>query len=594
MRFQITCDDASRSAVNIPVFFNECEKPKSKKPFMNISTHPKPVAKRSQRLRTGIASFCLFSPQPGAWVTAFCLILILSFALQLSAQTTQPKIIGGTPAPDNAYPWMTAVMFPLDTNPATAQYCGGVLIHPQFVMTAAHCVVDRSSLNVSPSDPECPITMEFPSSIDVAVGITDLAAPGIPRRAVDAIYMHSGFRCHHFEGFFNDIALLKLKQPVANASVIGLLDDPVLETPGGTARVMGWGARSTDENDAPDQLYQVELPIVDNATAQIANPGYLVQSTHLAAGFSAGGKDACIGDSGGPLVVRNADDTEWVSAGIVSFGDGCAKPGKYGFYTRVSSFRQWALGLISPRLIDWERQHGLTSMTLDPDSDGLCNFLEFIHGSNPTQPGSMNRPRGELIHTDANDYYGIRFIEPTDTPEFETRLARKDALPGASWVDAPALDTQVGGATLLGNNLQEVLVRDPQSTTGRTKGFLRLGIRWSETPMLLSVLQPGTMMTGALEPTDFQAGGRRRDEFVLGGLTPGQPVEIIMWGSGFTPFTQLVNATDGAVLFEGDMSGVGDGISIKFTPAIDTRYVLRASTAGTNQFGNYRLQMENF
>ncbi|MEM7029316.1 MAG: trypsin-like serine protease [Chloroflexota bacterium] len=59
----------------------------------------------------------------------------------------------------------------------------------------------------------------------------------------------------------------------------------------------------------------------------------------LCAGFDAGGKDTCQGDSGGPLIVP--DGVNWKQAGVVSFGEGCARPGQYGVYARVSRYIDW-------------------------------------------------------------------------------------------------------------------------------------------------------------------------------------------------------------------------------------------------------------
>jgi secreted trypsin-like serine protease len=62
--------------------------------------------------------------------------------------------------------------------------------------------------------------------------------------------------------------------------------------------------------------------------------------TMLCAGRARGGIDACQGDSGGPLI-RGGEPGDAVLVGIVSFGDGCARPNKFGVYTRVSSYRGW-------------------------------------------------------------------------------------------------------------------------------------------------------------------------------------------------------------------------------------------------------------
>lgn len=62
----------------------------------------------------------------------------------------------------------------------------------------------------------------------------------------------------------------------------------------------------------------------------------------ICAGDLAGGRDACQGDSGGPLVCRSVtNNQEWYLAGVVSHGEGCARPNEFGAYTRVSLYLDW-------------------------------------------------------------------------------------------------------------------------------------------------------------------------------------------------------------------------------------------------------------
>lgn len=62
----------------------------------------------------------------------------------------------------------------------------------------------------------------------------------------------------------------------------------------------------------------------------------------ICAGLSEGGRDACQGDSGGPFLCRNPmAKNQWYLAGIVSHGEGCARPHEPGVYTRVSKYIDW-------------------------------------------------------------------------------------------------------------------------------------------------------------------------------------------------------------------------------------------------------------
>ena len=102
----------------------------------------------------------------------------------------------------------------------------------------------------------------------------------------------------------------------------------------------GLTGRPVDPSDVrTTRLMEVEMPLVGEATCREAYPRAAIDRRTLCAGRRRGGKDSCQGDSGGPLVVR--DGADWVQAGIVSWGAGCAKPGKYGVYTGVGAFADW-------------------------------------------------------------------------------------------------------------------------------------------------------------------------------------------------------------------------------------------------------------
>ena len=319
------------------------------------------------------AAICLHaSPPPTVWTRAARLgcgallaagLASLAIATPLSADDGTSRaasenftrIVGGAAAKAGSWPWQVALVRPQRSGDTrTRQFCGGSVIAPRWVLTAAHCVDD-----------------EAPDDLQVLVGTRDLNRGG-RRIDVQAIRMHEDYSN---VGDGNDIALLKLARP-ADVPAVGIASEKRtsdLAAPGTMATVTGWGllrplsckegvkagayrcrtrdgkrghrvdgltGRPVDPSDVrTTRLMELEMPLVGEATCREAYPRAAIDRRTLCAGRRRGGKDSCQGDSGGPLVVRDGKD--WVQAGIVSWGAGCAKPGKYGVYTGVGAFADW-------------------------------------------------------------------------------------------------------------------------------------------------------------------------------------------------------------------------------------------------------------
>jgi secreted trypsin-like serine protease len=192
-----------------------------------------------------------------------------------------PKIVGGRPAPKDAYPWMTALILRGQT-PVKGQFCGGALIHPQWVLSAAHCVEDMSA-----------------SALDVMVGGYDLrSSTDGTRVSVSQIVIHPRFSTVK-GALVNDVALLKLSQPLTGVPVLSLVDAVSQVAPGTPVKGMGWGTTSEAGRQSPI-LLEVDMNLVSLTEASEVYPG--LSEVHLAAGVPGGGRDTCQGDSGGPLV----------------------------------------------------------------------------------------------------------------------------------------------------------------------------------------------------------------------------------------------------------------------------------------------------
>ncbi|KAJ6643052.1 Trypsin-1 [Pseudolycoriella hygida] len=231
---------------------------------------------------------------------------------------TKNRIVGGQETQVNQYPWMALLLY------SGRFYCGASLINDRYVLTAAHCV---NGFNKDR------ITVRFLEHDRSTEGETMTIT-----RKVKRIVRHASYSSSNYD---NDIALLRLDEVL---KFDNLLRPVCLPTPGKSFSgydgiVTGWGA--TQENgDVSVTLMEVTVPIHSNSECRQSGYGSSrITNNMLCAGFKEGQKDSCQGDSGGPLHVKN--DTEYQIAGVVSWGEGCAKPNYPGVYTRVNRYGTW-------------------------------------------------------------------------------------------------------------------------------------------------------------------------------------------------------------------------------------------------------------
>jgi secreted trypsin-like serine protease len=211
------------------------------------------------------------------------------------------KIVGGTPAEQGEFPWMVRL----------SMGCGGALFEKDVVLTAAHCV-DGSGDDTSITATGGVVDLDDSNKVEVK-STKVLQAPG-------------------YNGTGKDWALIKLEKPI-DQPTLPIAEDPALNE--GDLTVAGWGA-DKEGGEQQQKLLKVTVPFIDDATCKKAY-GELVEGEELCAGVDEGGLDSCQGDSGGPLF-RKDEAGEFVQVGIVSWGEGCARPGKPGVYTEVSNF----------------------------------------------------------------------------------------------------------------------------------------------------------------------------------------------------------------------------------------------------------------
>ncbi|XP_061089477.1 coagulation factor IXa isoform X2 [Conger conger] len=247
------------------------------------------------------------------------------------------RIIGGYEVVQGEIPWQVALV----DGPSQVVYCGGSILSEFWVITAAHCLVEGKV-----------------GSLIVRAGEHNiLYTDGLEQDHKVAEQLLHPYYNPQMSLYNHDVALLRLATPVRFGDYAlpiclgpkGFTEELVEAGP--PATVSGWG-RVRFQGAESTVLQKVEVPFVDR-TECTDSSSERISRYMFCAGYSLREKDSCQGDSGGPHANRYRGT--WFLTGIVSWGEECAKEGKYGVYTRVSHYYRWirhVTGLAKEALTD--------------------------------------------------------------------------------------------------------------------------------------------------------------------------------------------------------------------------------------------------
>lgn len=350
----------------------------------------------------GIASRHPAVRAPGALL--LCMMVLGAVAPNAAAGggEVQPRIVGGTASPGQ--PWAAAIVNHEREGGSDLgrQFCGGALVSSRVVITAAHCVKERS-----------------PTDIQVIIGRTDLNSREGEKLDVAARVIYPLFDGRTYR---NDVALLALANPSQQPPVsVATSTDAALWKPWTSTLVAGWGSMREGGPISP-VLQTASISVLPDKVCSrpAVYGGEYVPVAMLCAGRLDASADACTGDSGGPLL------SSGLLIGVVSWGHGCARPGLPGVYTRLGnpSLNSWTRAAIAaleagqtsardPRTVVHERSRRHSALRFAAPGELWAAFQCAVGRSRyrPCSPGPGMRQAQRVLRVRAMNLFGG--VDPT-------------------------------------------------------------------------------------------------------------------------------------------------------------------------------------
>jgi len=295
-----------------------------------------------------------------------------------SGNAPGPKVLGGVISNRGQWPWQALVK-------STGGFCGGVLIHSCYVLTARHCTQGYNR-----------------NQIRVILGELD--------RSTNEGFEQQRNVLHIFEHPNFDAAILLLDRAISMGSVYKVDKIPIaasIPSDGTQVTVSGWGWVNHQGFNQLNKLRHADLPIVNwNTCASVMNPvlnspldanNICVRSPSIA--------NACHGDSGGPLVYKNGNT--WELIGIVNRGvPNCPSHVDYAVCLSVPSIQEWISGIVPAVSTTGGQPCNCLHPVRKFDNTNIPAHYDWANCHiGPAFPGCNEPDQGNKFFVYANQYY---------------------------------------------------------------------------------------------------------------------------------------------------------------------------------------------